>query len=82
MKTCLVFMLQVTIFFDKFHGNFFLEKITNFARNFLLKVAESPGGVRGLIKLHLSYCTMWTMFWLKEFVFQSVLQRCAFIKDW
>ena len=22
--------------------------------------------VRGLVRLHLSYCTIWTMFWLKE----------------
>ena len=41
----------------------------NFAGNFLLKVAESPGCVRGLIRLHLSYCTMRTMFWLKELNF-------------
>ena len=76
-------MLRVTIFCDKFHGNFFVEKITNFAGNFLLKVAESPGCVRGLIRLHLSYCTMRTMFWLKElnfFLFQSVLQRCVVVR--
>ena len=41
----------------------------NFAGNFLLKVAQSPGCVRGLIRLHLSYCTMRTMFWLKELRF-------------
>ena len=41
----------------------------NFAGNFLLKVAQSPGCVRGLIRLHLSYCTMRTMFWLKELKF-------------
>ena len=41
----------------------------NFAGNFLLKVAQSPGCVRGLIRLHLSYCTMRTMFWLKELNF-------------
>ena len=62
-------MLEVTIFCDKFHGNFFVEKITNFAGIFLLKVAESPGCVRGLVRLHLSYCTMRTMFWLKELNF-------------
>ena len=62
-------MLQVTIFCDKFHGNFFVEKITNFPGNFLLKVAESPGYVRGVIRLHLSYCTMRTMFLLKELNF-------------
>ena len=61
--------LQVTIFCDKYHGNFFVEKNMNFAGIFLLKVAESPGCVRGVIRLHLSYCTMWTMFWLKELNF-------------
>ena len=32
-------------------------------------MAESPGCVRGLIRLHLSYWTMRTMFWLKELNF-------------
>ena len=41
----------------------------NFAGNFLLKVAESPGCVRGLVRLHLSYCTRRTMSWLKELNF-------------
>ena len=41
----------------------------NFAGIFLLKVAESPGCVRGLVRLHLSYCTLRTMFWLKELNF-------------
>ena len=62
-------MLQVTDFCDKFHGNIFVEKNHELCRNFLLKVAQSPGCVRGLIRLHLSYCTMRTMFWLKELKF-------------
>ena len=41
----------------------------NFAGNFLLKVAESPGCVRGLVRLHLSYCTRRTVSWLKELNF-------------
>ena len=62
-------MLQVNIFGYKFHGNFFVERNHKLCRKVLLKVAESPGCVRGLVGLHLSYCTMRTMFWLKELNF-------------